>query len=154
MDWDKIHICDRSLRMKRIGIVIFVSPYSNRAEMNVLFCSLETVQYRSQSLKRWPRSSRLRVEGACLIGWPRSWPSPDRFAPGPRGRQEQSNLNPTTFQHASEDRKSGRYWTLPRNLGAFNCGVSAELVETRRANKRKCNTFSIQRLTYRDVNPC
>jgi hypothetical protein len=46
-------------------------------------------------------------------GWLKSSPSPDRFAPGPHGGQEQNNLNPTTFQHAHEERKCEKLWTLP-----------------------------------------
>ena len=42
-----------------------------------------------------------------------SLPSLDRFAPGPHGGQEQNNRNPTTFQHADEERKCEKLWTLP-----------------------------------------
>ncbi len=46
-------------------------------------------------------------------GWPKSWPSPDRFAAGPHGGQQQNNPNPTTFLNRTEDRKCERNWTLP-----------------------------------------
>src|SRR5664280_2032391 len=49
--------------------------------------------------------------------WPKSWPSPDRFASGPHGGQKQNNLNPTTFLNKTEDRKCERYWTLPNRSG-------------------------------------
>jgi hypothetical protein len=39
--------------------------------------------------------------------------SPDRFASGPRGDQEQNNSNPTTFLNKTEDRKCEKLWTLP-----------------------------------------
>src|SRR5664280_127818 len=48
--------------------------------------------------------------------WPKSWPSPDRFASGPHGGQKQNNLNPTTFQHDDKERKCEKLWTLPRSL--------------------------------------
>jgi hypothetical protein len=38
----------------------------------------------------------------------------------PPGSQKQNNFNPTTFQHADEDRKCEKLWTLPGVLARHN----------------------------------
>jgi hypothetical protein len=60
-----------------------------------------------------PQPSEVRSAICRWPGWPKSWPSPERFAPGPHGNQEQNHPTPTTFLSKTEERKCEKLWTLP-----------------------------------------
>ena len=66
---------------------------------------------------------------ACRwTAWPKSWPSLGRF--GPHGGQEQNNPNPTTFQHAYEERKCEKRWTRSGNKFAHTPGEKLAKAKT------------------------
>jgi transposase-like protein len=100
--------------IRRRTSVVGALPYGQSALM------LVAVRLRHVAATKWGTKRYLQMDRPAEVK--KLWPSPDRFAARPHGGEEQNNLNPTAFQHANEDRKCERYWTLPHFLLAYMDG--------------------------------